>query len=429
MKRLPLVSFVFVLATAAFAQVDPIEKHLFELPDLIFKPIEAPEGFVAAYELQIKQPLDHENPEKGHFYQRAYLSHRSFDAPMVLATEGYSRPSNRMYELTNYLEANQLDVEHRYFGTSVPDSLDYRFLKLKQVAGDLHRIRTLLGRIYEQPWVSTGISKGGQTTIFYRYFYPNDVAASVPYVAPLNLELTDDRIYAFLDTVGTDECRAAIRETQLQLLQSRDKALPRLKWHAKGAGMTFNYMSIEKAFEYAVLEYPFSFWQLGHDCSSIPAADAPIDTLLNHFVEVVGLGFYADASMSAYASHYYQAGDEMGYYGFHTAPFDGLLEEITEEEPTAIFMPGKVEMGFQPGFVKEVYEWTQRGADKMIYIYGAIDTWTATGVPVSEEVDALWYIMPGKDHTSARLRNLSDKQREQLLFQLKAWIEKAQKNN
>jgi len=424
MKRILFSSILILCAIGARSQADTIEKRLFELPDLIFKPIETPEGFEAAYELHIKQPLDHENPEQGHFYQRAYLSHRSFEAPMVLATEGYSRPSNRMYELTNYLAANQLDVEHRYFGSSVPDSLDYRFLNLKQVAGDLHRIRTLLGRVYEQPWVSTGISKGGQTTIFYRYFYPDDVAASVPYVAPLNLELTDDRIYAFLDTVGTDECRAAIRETQLQLLRSREEALPRLKWHAKGAGMTFNYMSIEKAFEYAVLEYPFSFWQLGHDCGKIPAADAPIDTLLDHFVDVVGLGFYADATMDAYASHYYQAGDEMGYYGFQTAPFEGLLEEITEEEPTAIFMPGKAEMGFQPGFVEEVFEWTQRGADKMIYIYGAIDTWTATGVPVSEQVDAQWYIIPGKDHGSARIHNMPASDREALLSQLRKWITK-----
>ncbi|NBC08998.1 MAG: peptidase, partial [Bacteroidetes bacterium] len=144
MKRILFSSILILCAIGAFSQVDTIEKQLFELPDLIFKPIESPEGFEAAYELHIKQPLDHENPEQGHFYQRAYLSHRSFEAPMVLATEGYSRPSNRMYELTNYLQANQLDVEHRYFGSSVPDSLDYRFLNLKQVAGDLHRIRTLL---------------------------------------------------------------------------------------------------------------------------------------------------------------------------------------------------------------------------------------------------------------------------------------------
>ena len=162
MKRLLLLSCILASAFAAYAQADAIEKRLFELPDLIFKPIETPEGFEAAYELHIKQPIDHENPAKGHFYQRAYLSHRSFDAPVVLATEGYSRPSNRMYELTNYLQANQLDVEHRYFGTSVPDSLDYRFLNLKQVAGDLHRMRALLGRIYGSRGSARALAKAGR---------------------------------------------------------------------------------------------------------------------------------------------------------------------------------------------------------------------------------------------------------------------------
>ena len=145
-------SFLFFLlllsSLTVEAQFSTLEQRLYELPDVLFKAIDAPDGFEAAYELHIKQPIDHENPEKGHFYQRAYLSHRSFKAPMVLATEGYMRPSNRMYELTGYLDANQVDVEHRYFGTSSPDSLDYTYLNLKQVTADLHHIRTLLGQLY-----------------------------------------------------------------------------------------------------------------------------------------------------------------------------------------------------------------------------------------------------------------------------------------
>ena len=46
-----------------------------------------------------------------------------------------------------------------------------------------------------------GISKGGQTTIFHRYFYPADVDISVPYVAPLNLEYVDPRLDKFLNRV------------------------------------------------------------------------------------------------------------------------------------------------------------------------------------------------------------------------------------
>lgn len=423
MRKTTYLFLLLVFPFALSAQFTALETGLFEMPDLLFKSITAPDGFEAAYELHIKQPLDHKQPERGYFYQRAYLSHRGFEAPMVLAAEGYSRPANRVYELTNYLDANQLNVEHRYFGTSMPDSLDYSYLKLEQVAADLHRIRTLFGQLYEQAWVSTGISKGGQTAIFYRYFYPDDVAAAVPYVAPLNLGLADSRVYRFLDKVGTADCRTAIQDLQVRLLENREAVLPLLRWHAKGAGLEFSYLSLEEAFEYAVLEYPFSFWQWGHDCETLPQRDTTLEAALAHFVDVVGLAFYADATMEAYASHYWQAGDEMGYYGFESAPFKDLLKVVKDEEPSAIFMPSKAPMLFEPSLVQRVYDWTQREANQMIYIYGGIDTWSATGVPASDKVDALWFVLEGKHHGNARINKMETEQREMLLETLRGWMD------
>lgn len=424
-----LLLLLFLAPAWLLAQPGALEMKLFNLPDVVFKQIETPDGFEAAYELQVRQPIDHEDPSKGYFYQRAYLSHRSFDAPMVIATEGYHRPSNRVYELANYLEANQLDVEHRYFGASLPDDPDYKYLNLKQATADLHHARELLGQIYRNAWVSTGISKGGQTTIFYRYFYPDDVAASVPYVAPLNLDLKDKRIYAFLDTIGSDACREAIRGVQLRLLKDRDEVLPRLKWYAEGADYQFTYLSLEEAFEYGVLEYPFSFWQVGAaTCDDIPnAKTAALDDVLQHFMTVTGLSLFNDESMAAYASHYWQAGTEMGYYGYETDDFKGLLKALSGE-PSAVFMPGKAPMSFEPTLVKKVYEWTQAKANRMIYINGGIDTWSATGVPPTDKVDALWFIMPGKDHTNARIRNMSEADRERLLKTLGNWMDEEVKN-
>ncbi|MCO6487024.1 MAG: hypothetical protein J5I98_01340 [Phaeodactylibacter sp.] len=424
-----LFLLLFLAPAWLSAQPAALEMKLFNLPDVIFKQIETPDGFAAAYELHIRQPIDHEDASRGYFYQRAYLSHRSFDAPMVMATEGYHRPSNRLYELTDYLDANQLDVEHRYFGTSIPDNPDYQYLNLRQATADLHRIRELLGQIYAQPWVSTGISKGGQTTIFYRYFYPDDVAASVPYVAPLNLEIKDKRIYAFLDTIGSDACREAIREVQFRLLKDREEVLPRLKWYAEGANYQFTYLSLEQAFEYGVLEYPFSFWQVGAaTCAEIPDAEkAPLDDVLEHFMAVTGLSLFNDESMTAYASHYWQAGTEMGYYGYETDGFQGLLKTLSGE-PSAVFMPGKAPLTFEPGLVKKVYDWTQARANQMIYINGGIDTWSATGVPPSGKVDALWFVMPGKDHTNARIKNMSEADRERLLKTLRKWMDEKGEN-
>lgn len=423
MKKYIFLLAVLLGSASLFAQHSDISRQLFELPDVIFKPIETPEGYASAYELHIKQPIDHSDPSKGHFYQRAFLSHRSFDGPMVMCTEGYQRPRNRVYELTELLQGSQVDVEHRYFGSSVPDTLDYEYLTLEQVTADLHYIRLLLGQLYQGPWVSTGISKGGQTTIFYRYFYPEDVQVSVPYVAPLNLVTEDTRIYDFLNRVGTDECREKLYRIQKRILKDREDFLTRIQWYSKGAKLEFAYLGLEKAFEYAVLEYPFSFWQWGHKCEDIPSDKASVDEILEHFLGVSGVDFFSDRDISAFASHYYQAADQMGYYGYDAAPFKGLLKALPENpNPTAIFPPNKMKVEFDGTLVRDVFDWIAEEGDRFIYIYGEIDTWSATAVPVSDQVDARWIFLEGQDHAGARIKNMTDDQRKSLVEALEEWL-------
>lgn len=404
------------------AQSD-LEKALYHLPDVIFHEIEAPEGYDAAYELRIKQPIDHQHPEAGYFYQRAFLSHKGFDRPMVIVTEGYQRPSNRLYELTQLLNANQLDVEHRYFGASIPENADWKHLTLENATADLHHIRQLFGDLYKSHWISTGISKGGQTTIFYRYFYPDDVSVGVPYVAPLNLSAEDERIYTFLDTVGSDECRNKILSFQRAVLKNRDQILPKLYWYSKGANLNFTYLTFEQAFEYAVLEYSFSFWQWGTHCEDIPPPQAPVDTLLEHLLKVSGLDFFSDQSMNNYAPHYYQAGSQMGYYGYKTEPFKGLLKALpVQPHPSAIFMPDKMPINFTDELVRKVHNWVNESGNNMIYINGDADTWSSTAVRPSGKTNAVFFFLPGKDHGQARIKNMSDAEREKLLSTLEKWL-------
>jgi len=313
--KLHLFTFFILLSLCLSGQSD-LETQLFELPDVIFKKIQTPDGYEAAYQLKIRQPIDHKNTELGHFYQRVFLSHKSYEAPTAIITNGYGRPSNRITEVASLTEANQINVEHRYFLESCPDTLDYDYLDFEQVTADLHHITTLFKNLYRGKWISTGISKGGTTTIFYRYFYPDDVDVSIPYVAPVNHSAEDRRIYEFFDKVGTKECREDLYEYQVRMLKDQELMKSYLKWYAKGQGLQFSYLNLDEAYEYAILEYPFSFWQWGTDRNKIPDAAAPVDTLIQHFIDVVGLEFYSDASMENYGSHYLQSAEEMGYYGF-----------------------------------------------------------------------------------------------------------------
>jgi len=407
----------------SYAQTENYNDLLFELPDVIFTEIETANGYESSYELKIKQPLDHFDASKGFFYQRAFLSHKGLDHPTVIITQGYSRNRNRISELTDFLDANQIDVEHRFFGESMPDSLDYSYLNLKQATADLHHIRQVFGEIYQGKWVSTGVSKGGATTIFYRYFYPDDVDVSVPYVAPINRELEEQRLYDFLDTVGSDQCRDKIKSFQMAVLSNREEILPLLKFYSLGAKVNFTYHTFEEAFEYTVLEYPFSFWQYGQDCDLIPGKEASVEEMLFYLLSVSDITFFSDKMIDAYGSHYYQSAQEMGYYGYETEEFEGYLMALpNDKNPQATFLPNKMEVDFDGKLLKDVNIWLEKGVDRMIYINGAIDTWSATAVPQSEKGDSEWFFMEGKHHGNARIKNMTEVEKERFTAALEKWL-------
>ena len=424
MKKSVVILSMLCVSTLVFGQHSKIEQALFNLPDVQFEQIKTPEGYESAYELRVLQPLDHNDASKGHFYQRVYLNHAGFDEVTTIVTEGYGSRRNSVYELSRLLGSNQIDVEHRFYGKSRKDSLEYDYLTLEQATADLHHINQLFRKIYSGKWVSTGISKGGQTTIYYRYFYPEDVDVSVPYVAPMTLGFEDKRIYHFLDTVGTKECREAILQAQLRMLKNREKAIENLKWYAVGADLSFEYHSLEETFEFAVLEYPFSFWQWGAKCDEIPSESTSFDEFMEYFISVSGIDFFADDQVDHYMSHYYQAATQMGYYGYETDNLEGLIKTLpTKSNPHAAFTPEKKKLKYDGALSKATAEWLKKEGNQFLYIYGGADTWTACGVPETKGVDAGWYVLTGKDHGAARIRNMSSAQQAKFIGSLEKWLE------
>mgnify|MGYP002725479272 CR=1 FL=1 len=423
MKKTIFLLLILFLSFYSRAQKENIESSLSELPDITFERINKINGYDFNYVLKVRQPLDHFDTTKGFFHQKVYLSHKGFEQPTVLVTAGYNVNRNGLYELTRLLEANQIIVEHRYFGHSMPDSMDYNYLNLKQATADLHHIRQLFTPIYSEKWLSTGISKGGATTIFYRYFYPNDVDVSVPYVAPINKSYEEPRIYTFLDTIGTDECRNKIKAFQVRVLKNREQILPLLKFYSIGANVHYSYLSLDEAFEYAVMEYPFSFWQWGHSCENISAETASIGEITEYFISVSGLTFFSDESIRNYNSHYYQSATEMGYYGYETSEFKDLLVELpTDSNPHATFFTFEMTDEFNGQLLVDVHHWLDTDGDKFIYIYGGNDTWTASAIAPNDKVDSEWFILKGKHHGTARISEMNDSEKEKLISTLEKWL-------
>ncbi|MFA5326607.1 MAG: S28 family serine protease [Prolixibacteraceae bacterium] len=421
MKHFFLILFCLTVLST-FAQTDKqlLERGLFNLPNVSFTDVSKPGDSFLTYNLMIKQPLDHQHPEKGSFYQWVQLRHRGFDKPTVIETHGYQMGTGQN-EVEKILDANNVGVEYRFFGKSVPDSLLWQYLTLEQSTADLHAVNQLLRQIYKGKWISTGISKGGQTTLFYKYFYPEDVDMAIPYVAPIDNALEDTRIYTFLDTIGRQECRQKIFDFQKFLLQNEDKAIEKLKWYSKGAGLKFQYTgSLGKAFEYAVLEYSFSFWQWGRSCDSIPTNNS-LDDYLDELLKTSNISFFADKDMENYAPHYYQSATETGYYSYNIEPFKKYIKQF-KSNPSAIFAPKGI--NYKPATCElneKLQEWLKTKGNNILYIYGSIDTWSAARVLVSDQVNSKSFLIPGANHGSARIKNLPEKMKAEFVGKIKEW--------
>lgn len=423
-----LLTIISILNLVNHSFSQTIEEKLKEMKDVRYEKVTTPEGFVSAYKVFVKQPIDHKDPSKGFFNQKIWLTHSDFEKPTVIATEGYESDRNYLYEPTVIIKANQLDVEHRFFGESIPDGMDYKYLTIEQATADLHHIREVFTTVYKKDWISTGISKGGETTVYYRYFFPEDVTVSIPYVAPLALELDDKRIYHFFDTVNTAECRKAVNDLQMRVLNNRKKSMRLLKKEIKDDHLKFNYLTFEQAFEYAVLEYSFSFWQWNGKCDKIPGKDASLKETIQHFNAVSGIEFFSDSKMKELGSHYYQSGTQLGYYSYETKDFEGLLPALTalygkNSTPTAIFMPQKsMTKSFDPTLPKKVFEWATTQGNQIIYINGAGDPWASTAIPKSSKPDAVWFFLKDKHHGQARYANMTSAEKELFISSLEKWL-------
>jgi hypothetical protein len=401
-----------------------LEKLLFNMPDVQFKLYSKPEEKHLKYRLTIRQPLDHQHPEKGYFYQSAVLTHKGFNRPTVMETEGYEVQLGGN-EIEAMLNANNINIEHRYFGDSKPDTLQWEYLTFEQVTADLHRINTLFRTLYKNKWVSTGISRGGLMSIYYKCFYPNDVDLTVPYVAPLTNALEDKRIYHFLDTIGTADCRARIFNVQRFLLEHETEAVARLRWYAKGKGLTFDYFgSLEKAFEYWILEYPFSFWQLSTmTCEQIPTKNS-VDDFLEHTIRVGGIQYLADKYINQWAANGYTATTQMGYYGYDLSRFKKYLRHIKGQNPSAAFVPKSIPAKqFDPGFTQYVSRWLDEKGNNLLYIYGSRDTWSACRVIVSDKVNAKSFLIPDANHFEARVKNMPPHMQAQFVTVVKKMLD------
>lgn len=424
-RHTALLLFIGLLATTSlFAQTD-LQQKLDKIAAITeVKPLESAE-FSEKYVTYFTQPLDHRHPEKGSFKQRVIVFHAGFDRPTVIVTEGYGaayalRPKYRE-ELSKLLNANIVFVEYRYFLESTPEPKDWQYLTAESSADDLHAVTNAFKSIYPGKWIATGISKGGQTTLLYRTFYPNDVDVSVPYVAPLCYSAEDGRHEPFLRNVSTAADRKKIENFQLEALKRKVVLLPRFEKYCTEKKYQFR-APIEEIYDYSVLEYSFALWQWGTPTSTIPVSTATDDEIFTHLLNISEPSYFT--AESGNSSFFVQAARELGYYGYDIRPFKKYLSiQSSKDYLRRLMLPEELkDMPFDQTLSKKITKFLNENDPKMIFIYGEIDPWTAAGVTwLKGKKNTHVFIQPGGSHLT-RISTLPEKEKTQVMELINEWV-------
>lgn len=424
-----LVMLLIMPLQAMAAELGEAGKRLAALPGV--SKVEALKTtlFPEKYVFFIRQQLDAKDASKGYFEQRVVLCHRGFDRPTVLVTEGYNTRyamrENYMDELSKLFETNVITVEYRYFDQSMPKPCNWDYMTVENSLYDLHNVNQTLHAIYKGKWISTGISKGGQTTMFYRAYFPNDVDISVPYVAPLNKSVEDGRHEKFLQyEVSTKENRQKVLDLQLLLFKRKAALLPMLEQYCKDQKFTFN-VPIAEIFDFIVMEYSFAFWQWGDDLAKIPTSKATDKELFDYLMRISEPGYFSNQNPNFPFN--YQAARELGYYGYYTEPFKKYLSiKSAKGYLKRLMVPkGQEDVQFSPVLYNNTVDFLTKNDPKMVYIYGDIDPWSASGVyglPFTKNKKNLHvYMCKGGSHRT-RINSFPEPTRQEIIQLISNWL-------
>ena len=385
--------------------------------------------FAEKYVLRISQQVDAGNPQAGMFTQRLILGLRGEDRPTVMVTEGYyahyALSPDYEEELCRLLDANVIVCEYRYFAESVPQPCNWDYMTVDNSLADLHHVRQAFGQVFPGKWLSTGISKGGQTTMFYRATYPEDVDVSVSYVAPLNRAVEDGRHEPFLaKQVGTKAQRKQIFQAEQELMKRKERFVPLLEQLAQEKDYHFN-VSAADIYDFCVMELPFALWQWGTATDGMPTLQDPDSLWWDYFVKNAGPEYFS--CPSAFTPFFVQAARELGYYGYSTK---GLTKwqsiRTSQGYLPQLMLPEELrDIAFDPTLYERTVEYLETNDPRHLFIYGEADPWSASGVltwlDCSQKQNMRIYVEPGGCH-KARIATMPEDIQDEIIRTLRQWM-------
>lgn len=395
---------------ALTCEEETLAASLADLPDVAAVSETACGDFVVqparCFAIEVDQPVDHADTAGPTFRQHLFLVHRGCERPTLVADWGYSNEYFFDIELSLLYETNDLWIEHRYQGLSVPDTADWSWsaLTIENGARDMHEIIAAFRQLYEGRWVSTGASKGGITATYHAYYFPDDLDGSVPYVAPASRARIDPAYQTFLDESLPAGCSDRIRDVQVAALTSRrEMMLGRLIEYTGPGGE-------EQALEALTAHLDWSFWQAFGEtyCNQVPRASATNARFWKFYLDFSYLAFAAPAAPAApdetmkLGGLYYEWLTEQGFALQVNDRVEPLLEQpsatATMEDNFNEMLPGVILPPYDGAVTAAVRDWARDDAEDMLFIYGQYDPWSGGAMDAPSQPSSARVFVPGATH-------------------------------
>ncbi len=425
--------------------------------------------FSEKYLVTFEQPLDWSDPSKGSFPQRVEVAIHDDARINVIETDGYCLGDimapyylalEPAPEISKYYDGNYIHVEHRFFGNSRPadmsntDTKYWEYHTAENAANDYHHIYQALSPVLGDKWVSMGSSRGGLMTNVYGYYYPEDMLAYVPYVAPCADGMNDTRMYDFVYTqIGDsafgeekgEELRGLVTAFQTEAMRYKQDLLPRFE--KKVTTKPYNYpeqVKMDVIYDMDVLEFAVNFWQSGGDFEKLkeivnmPASTASEQKAKQNAVYdfLIKIQDPQDWSFHCFGWPYYV--NTATTYGQQLYNFSYLRDALAE---AGIADTLSVTEEMQPEFLQDmVFTKEQKAAfvydssfhdgivaslettpAKRLMIFGGTDPWRSMAITTEENENNRIFINPTMPHSS-QISNMPDDMRDEALDILSEWI-------
>ena len=390
--------------------------------------------FKEKYIAWFEQPIDWKNPSGDKFLQRVEIGYQGIDNVNVAYVGGYNLrnsdfPKDDRVELVRMYNANFISFEYRYYGESMPEGLSddvpalWEHLTNKNAANDFHSVMEKLRGILSGNWAFTGVSKGGQTTNIFAYYYPNDADVYVPYVAPLCYGPEDMRLpEAVFTSIGNErygesqakQYRDIIMKYLVEMIRERKYIQPRyyklisddVPYGSEDMYISADDMpSFDVRYEAELVDIPVSMWQYDKNFDSFDEAlnmpkstshdrelylRAMLDLLRKNDADS-DKGDDEEKTESPRVADDYaywvQVQKENGAYGIMLKYFreaarkEGLTIKFKEEDEPGYYSRTEIKpnllatLSYDSTLSDNIRRWSHTTESKVIMIYGNSDPW------------------------------------------------------